>query len=66
VASRDWIKKDYIIEEVPGRLILGLIPEEKTMEVWAGRKENGGVGGKKGYISSSSCDFIRILRFARY
>jgi len=28
-----------------------------------GGKENGGVGGKKGCIYSSSCDLIRILRF---
>jgi len=26
-----------------------------------GRKENGGVGGKKGYIYSSSCNLIHIL-----
>jgi len=29
-----------------------------------GRKENGGVGGEKGYIYSSSCDLIHILHFA--
>ena len=28
-----------------------------------GEKENGGVGGKKGYIYSSSCDLIHILHF---
>jgi len=28
-----------------------------------GGKENGGVGGKKGYIYSSSCDLVHILRF---
>jgi len=28
-----------------------------------GGKENGGEGGKKGYIYSSSCDLIHILRF---
>jgi len=28
-----------------------------------GGKENGGVGGKKGYIYSSSCDLIHILHF---
>jgi len=28
-----------------------------------GGKENAGVGGKKGYIFSSSCDLIHILRF---
>jgi len=28
-----------------------------------GRKENGGVGGKKVYIYSSSCDLIHILCF---
>jgi hypothetical protein len=28
-----------------------------------GAKDNGGVGGKKGYIFSSSCDLIHILRF---
>jgi acyl-homoserine lactone acylase PvdQ len=28
-----------------------------------GGKDNGGVGGKKGYIYSSSCDLIHILRF---
>jgi hypothetical protein len=30
-----------------------------------GGKDNGGVGGKKGYIYSSSCDLIHILRFVR-
>ena len=28
-----------------------------------GGKENGGEGGKKGYIYSSSCDLIHKLRF---
>jgi hypothetical protein len=28
-----------------------------------GGKENGGEGGKKGYIYWSSCDLIYILRF---
>jgi len=28
-----------------------------------GGKDNGGVGGQKGYIYSSSCDLIHILRF---
>jgi hypothetical protein len=28
-----------------------------------GGKENGGEGGKKGYIYSSSCELIHILRF---
>ena len=28
-----------------------------------GGKENRGVGGKKGYIYSTSCDLIHILRF---
>jgi hypothetical protein len=28
-----------------------------------GEKDNGGVGGKKGYIYSSSCDLIHILHF---
>jgi len=28
-----------------------------------GGKENRGVGGKKGYIYSSSCDLVHILRF---
>jgi hypothetical protein len=28
-----------------------------------GGKDNGGVGGKKGYIYSSSCDLIYILHF---
>ena len=28
-----------------------------------GGKDNGGVGGKKRYIYSSSCDLIHILRF---
>jgi hypothetical protein len=28
-----------------------------------GGKENGGEGGKKGYIYSSYCDLIHILRF---
>jgi len=27
-----------------------------------GGKENGGVGGKKGYIYWSSCDLVHILR----
>jgi hypothetical protein len=27
-----------------------------------GGKENGGVGGKNGYIYSSSCDLVHILR----
>jgi len=31
-----------------------------------GGKETGGVGRKKGYIYSSSCDFIHILRFVGY
>ena len=31
-----------------------------------GGKENGGEGGKKGYIYSSSCDSIHILRFVGY
>jgi len=43
-------------------LAVCLIREEKRMEVWAGRKENGGVGGKKGDIYSSSCDLFHILR----
>jgi len=30
-----------------------------------GGKDHGGVSGKKGYIYSSSCDFIHILRFVR-
>jgi len=29
-------------------------------------EENGGVGGKKGYIYSSSCDLIHIMRFLGY
>jgi len=29
---------------------------------WGG-KENGGEGGRKGYIYSSSCNLIHILRF---
>jgi hypothetical protein len=29
---------------------------------WGG-KENGSEGGKKGYIYTSSCDLIHILRF---
>jgi len=28
-----------------------------------GGKDNGGVGGKKGYIYMSSCDLIHILCF---
>jgi hypothetical protein len=28
-----------------------------------GGKENGSEGGKKGYIYTSSCDLIHILRF---
>jgi len=28
-----------------------------------GGKENGGVGGKKGYIDMSSCDLIHILHY---
>jgi len=28
-----------------------------------GAKENQGVGGKKGYIYSGSCDLVYILRF---
>jgi len=28
-----------------------------------GRKENGGKGGKKAYIYSSTCDLIHIPRF---
>jgi hypothetical protein len=28
-----------------------------------GGKENGGEGGKRGYIYSTSCDVIHILRF---
>ena len=28
-----------------------------------GSKENGGVSGMKGYIYSSSCDLIHIVRF---
>ena len=32
----------------------------------AAGKENGGEGGKKGYIYSSSCDLIYILRFIGY
>jgi len=28
-----------------------------------GGTENGGEGGKKGYIYSSSCDLIHMLRF---
>jgi len=28
-----------------------------------GRKDDGGVGGKKGFIYSSSCNQIQILRF---
>jgi len=28
-----------------------------------GGKENGGVGGKKGYINSSSYNLVHILRF---
>jgi len=28
-----------------------------------GGKENRGGGGKKGYIDSSSCDLVHILRF---
>ena len=28
-----------------------------------GQKDNGGVGGKKGFIYSSSCDQIQTLRF---
>jgi hypothetical protein len=32
-------------------------------ELITGGKENVGVGGKKGYIYSSSCDLIHILRF---
>jgi len=31
-----------------------------------GGKENRGVGGKKGYISSGSCDMVHILRFGSY
>jgi len=31
-----------------------------------GRKDNGGVGGKKGYIYSNSCHLIHILRFVGY
>ena len=30
---------------------------------YMGGKDNGGVGGKKGYIYSGSCDLIHILRF---
>ena len=29
-----------------------------------GGKENRGVGGKKGYIYSSSCELVHILRVA--
>jgi len=43
-------------------LAVCLIWEEKRIEVQAGRKKNGGVGGKKGYIYSSSCDLIHIMR----
>jgi len=43
-------------------LAVCLIQEEKRMKVSMGRKENGGVGGMKGYIYSSSCDLIHILR----
>jgi hypothetical protein len=28
-----------------------------------GQKENGRVGGKKGYICSSSCNLVHIVRF---
>jgi len=31
--------------------------------LYTGGKENGGVGGKKGYIYSSSCNLIHILGF---
>jgi len=31
-----------------------------------GRKDIGGVGGKKGYIYSSSCHLIHILHFLAY
>jgi len=29
----------------------------------AGGKDNGSVDGKKGYIYSSSCDLVHMLRF---
>jgi hypothetical protein len=30
-----------------------------------GVKETGGVGGKKGYIYSSSCNLLHVLHFVR-